>query len=218
MPPSSRARSFIPFSSSGKCTLRSWAIWGKHPRRPEAATPTRQVARLPGARGAAPLAHPPSSSNFIPSKLTAKLALVAAAELSGAARLASARSRAETGSPGGLSGSAGPHGVAGQVSQDRRSPLAARAPRSQAGQRGVDPSARGHARERRRSFLQLRNSSRLSLAAGLGVCGSGAVTPRYGSEIPCGYSSQLLARRRANTRGDLAALQGTAWGSLWRRR
>lgn len=166
VPPSSRARSFIPFSSSGKSTVHSWATWGKHPRSPKPATPTQQVASLPGTRGAAPLAHPPSSSNFIPIKLTAKLALGGGGGAFGghAPRRLSALSSSDRVARGSLwarrsAWCRGP-GVPGP-------PLAARAPRSQAGRRGVDPSARGHARERRRSFLQLRNSSRLSLAAGL---------------------------------------------------
>ncbi|XP_057393483.1 uncharacterized protein LOC130706172 [Balaenoptera acutorostrata] len=64
---------------------------------------------------------------------------------------------------------------------------ASHAPGASRTRRGIYPSARSHARSRRRSFLPRRNSTRLSLAAGLPVRGVRAMTPRQGS----GISQQL---------------------------
>lgn len=157
------------------------------PQGARAGPAAQRGARLPRAGGGAPRPPPSAPTPFLSNLQQSWPRVAAAAEapaLSGAAHLvASARPRAGTGSAARLPGPAGPHGVAGQVPPASHSPLVLLAPRP-AGRRGLDPSARGHARERRRSFLQLGNPSRLSPAAGLGARRSRAVTPGHGSELP----------------------------------
>lgn len=139
------------FQSSGRNRIRSWALWEKHLGAPK---PPPRSSKLHASRALATAARSPSptspqASTSFPSNLQQSWPQVAVA-LSGAAHLAaSARPRAGTGSAGGFTGPTGLHGVADQPSPPARPtprlPIATPAPRSQAGRREVDPSARGHA-------------------------------------------------------------------------